>query len=56
MKLPDNTKIQSFTLRVKNLDEMRRFYEHMLGLTVTDKKDNEAYLFTFSNIPFNDAK
>lgn len=41
MSLPENTKIQSYTLRVKNLDEMCRFYELKLGLKIAGQKNNE---------------
>jgi catechol 2,3-dioxygenase len=49
MKLPGNTKIQSYTLRVKNLDEMCSFYEHMLGLKVSLPNGNDAPLSVDGN-------
>lgn len=49
MKLPDNTKIQSYTLRVKNLDEMSSFYERMLGLKASLRNGNEVSLHIDGN-------
>lgn len=49
MSLPDNTKIQSFSLRVKNLEEMCFFYEHMLGLKISSQNKNEVSLSVNGN-------
>ncbi|RPI12794.1 MAG: VOC family protein [Ignavibacteriae bacterium] len=41
MTLPKNTRIKNYSLKVKNLDEMSEFYEHMLGLNISAQTGNE---------------
>ena len=40
MKIPNNTKIQSAELRVKNLDKALNFYSHLIGLKEAGHEDN----------------
>jgi catechol 2,3-dioxygenase len=42
MQLPKNTKIQSYSLRVKDLNSMCGFYEHNLGLYLVNNYGKEA--------------
>lgn len=52
MKIPDNTKIQSVDLRVKNLDESSNFYSNLVGLKVIEHKENTTYLSATGNYPY----
>jgi len=55
MKIPNNTKIQSVELRVKNLDKSLNFYSHLIGLTEITKeihrKNNISFLSADGKYP-----
>jgi catechol 2,3-dioxygenase len=52
MKIPNETKIQSVDLRIKNLDESLNFYSNLIGLKVIEQKDNTAYLSANGAYPY----
>ena len=52
MKIPDNTKIQSIDLTVKDLESSLNFYNKLLGFKIIEKKSNTAYLSSNGNYPY----
>lgn len=52
MKIPDNTKIQSVDLKVRDLKDSLNFYSHLLGFRVIEEKDNIALLSAAGGIPY----
>lgn len=52
MKIPDNTKIQSIELRVKDLERSLNFYSNLLGFKVIYNTNGTAELSANGNAPF----
>lgn len=52
MKIPDNTKIQSVDLKVKNLEESLRFYSELLGFKIISENNSTAELSANGNGPY----
>lgn len=52
MKIPNDTKIQSADLCVKNLDESLNFYSNLIGLKIIEQKNNSAYLSATGELPY----
>ena len=52
MKIPNNTKIQSVELRVKNLDKSLNFYSHLIGLKEIYRKNNISFLTANGEYPY----
>jgi len=51
MKIPDNTKIQSVDLKIKNLDTMLDFYSEKTGMKEIETKNNITYLSADGKYP-----
>jgi catechol-2,3-dioxygenase len=41
MKIPDNTKIQSIDIAVKNLDKTLNFYKDLIGFQIAERDDED---------------
>ncbi len=52
MKIPDNIKIESINLSVKNLDEALDFYTRQIGFIIIDRTGNETYVSANGKEPF----
>ncbi len=52
MKIPDNTKIQSVELRVKDLDRVFNFYSGLIGLKEIERKDSASFLSAGGKYPY----
>ncbi len=52
MSLPKNTNIQSYELKVKDLEEMSDFYSGSLGLKIISKSNDEARFSASGEEPF----
>lgn len=52
MKIPDNTKIQSIDLLVKNLDESLNFYSHLIGLKGIGRSGDSVLLSSNNTGPY----
>lgn len=52
MKIPDNTKIQSASLRVKDLERSLNFYSHLLGFKVISENETYAQLSATGSLPY----
>ncbi len=52
MKLPDNTKIQSASLRVKDLKRSLNFYSHLVGFKIISENETSAQLSATGNLPY----
>lgn len=52
MKIPDNTKIQSFDLRIKDLNVSLNFYSELLGFKVIEMNEGYALLSANGNLPY----
>ena len=52
-KIPDNTKIQSIDLTVKNLDETLDFYNKLIGLTIIERDNQNVYLSVNGKEPYS---
>lgn len=52
MKIPDNTKIQSVDLKVKNLDESLKFYSELLGFKIISQNNSSAELSANGKEPY----
>jgi catechol 2,3-dioxygenase len=52
IKIPDNTKIQSIDLIVKNLDETLNFYNNLIGFNIVELNDKNAYLSANGRKPY----
>ncbi|MEO8211391.1 MAG: VOC family protein [bacterium] len=51
-KIPDNTKIQSIDLRVRDIKTSLNFYSEMLGMIEFERTDNISYLSANGNLPY----
>ncbi len=51
-KIPDNTKIQSVNLTVKNLDEALDFYSNQIGFNVIDRTEKKSFLSANGKEPY----
>ncbi|NOS83922.1 MAG: VOC family protein [Ignavibacteria bacterium] len=52
MKIPDNTKIQSAELRVKDLKRSLNFYSHLMGFKIINQTENFAELSANGEEPY----
>ena len=52
MNIPDNTKIQSIDLIIKNFNQSLNFYNEMIGFRVIEKSDDNAYLSANGKYPY----
>ncbi len=52
MKIPDNTLIQSISLRVRNIEDSVKFYSYLLGFKVIDKKPDQVKLSSNGELPY----
>ncbi|HMS64598.1 MAG TPA: VOC family protein [Ignavibacteria bacterium] len=52
MKIPDNTKIQSVDLRVKDLNESLKFYSELLGFKIISRSDKLSLLSADGELPY----
>lgn len=52
MKIPDNTKIQSVDLIIKNLERSLQFYNELLGFKIIERSDDKAYLSSNGKYPY----
>ncbi len=52
MKIPDNTKIQSIDLRIRNLDNSLNFYSYLLGLKEIERIGSSSFLSATGNLPY----
>lgn len=52
MKIPDNTLIQSISLRVRNIEDSVKFYSYLMGFKVIDKKPNQVFLSPNGKLPY----
>jgi catechol 2,3-dioxygenase len=52
MKIPDNTKIQSIEIAVKNLDENLNFYKNLIGFQIAKRNDKTIYLSANGKLPY----
>lgn len=52
MKIPDNTKIQSTELRVKDLKRSLNFYSHLIGFKTINQTENSAELSANGKQPY----
>jgi catechol 2,3-dioxygenase len=52
MKIPDNTKIQSIDLAVKNLDETINFYKNLIGFQIAERNGKNIYLSANGKLPY----
>lgn len=52
MKIPDNTKIQSAELKVKDLKRSLNFYSHLMGFTIIDQTESYAELSASGKEPY----
>lgn len=52
MKIPNDTKIKSVDLKIKNLADSLNFYSSLIGLKVIEQKDNTAYLSATGSYPY----
>lgn len=52
MKIPDNTKIQSIDLRVRDLETSLNFYSHLLGFKEIERKGNNSFLSASGDYPY----
>ncbi|MCC6866665.1 MAG: VOC family protein [Ignavibacteria bacterium] len=52
MKIPDNTKIQSVDLKVKNLERSLNFYSNLLGFKIISNINNTAILSAAGELPY----
>ncbi len=52
MKIPDNTKIQSVDLAVKNLDETLNFYKNFLWFQIAESNGKTIYLSANGKLPY----
>jgi len=52
LKIPDNTKIQSVDLKIKDLDKSLNFYSHFIGFSEIERKENKAFLSANGKYPY----
>lgn len=52
MKIPDETKIQSVDLRIKDLDASLYLYNELLGFKIIEKTKDQALLSANGNLPY----
>jgi catechol 2,3-dioxygenase len=52
MKIPDDAKIQSVDLKIKDLKESLNFYSHLLGFKEIERKNNVSYLSSNGQYPY----
>lgn len=52
MKIPDNTKIQSIDLRIRNLETSISFYSNLLGFKEIERKNNTSLLSSSGDHPY----
>ena len=52
MKIPDNTKIQSIDLKIKNMEVSLHFYTYLLGFKKTNISNHTVYLSADGNEPY----
>jgi catechol 2,3-dioxygenase len=52
MKIPDNTKIHSIDLKVKDLKTSLNFYSHLMGFKIISQNETSAKLSANGNLPY----
>ncbi len=52
MKIPDNTKIQSVDLKVKDLKTSLNFYSHLMGFKIISQNETSAMLSANRSLPY----
>lgn len=52
MKIPDNTKIQSIDIAVKNLDKTLNFYKNLIGFQIAESNGKTIYLSANGKQPY----
>ena len=52
MKIPDNTKVQSAELKVKDLKRSLNFYSHLMGFKIINQTESSAELSANGKLPY----
>lgn len=52
MKIPDNTKIQSIDLKIKDLGSSINFYSELMGFKIVSQSENTAMLSANGKLPY----
>ncbi|HWA05812.1 MAG TPA: VOC family protein, partial [Ignavibacteria bacterium] len=52
MKIPDNTKLQSAVLKVKDLKRSLNFYSHLMGFKIINQTEGTAELSASGKLPY----
>ena len=52
MKMPDNTRIQSVDLKVKDIETSLNFYSHLMGFKIISQNESSAMLSANGNMPY----
>ncbi len=53
MKIPDNVKIQSVDLKVKDINTSLNYYSHLMGFKIVSQNETSAMLSANGNLPYS---